>query len=344
VVLGSQAGQGTLIVLPTGQIQANGNAMQPIIFTSELEVGNRGPGDWGGLVMSGNAPVNGGTREGEGDSGQFGGNDPSFNCGSLRYVRVEYAGIRFSEQNELNGIALQGCGTQTVVDHVQVHFNQDDGIEFFGGTVNVKYVAVTYNEDDSFDWTFGWTGKAQFVVALQGGGEADHGIEADNDENNNDLMPRSNPTIYNATFFGPRGLPTQASAPGWLLRRGTAATIRNAIVQNFNGIDFNVDGATSQSFVGNMLTVGNSFFFNNGGPPNVDLNAIGNNNRTVDPRLANPRGLTPDFSPRPGSPARGAGSFQAPPNDGFFEGVNFAGGVDPNNPWIWEGWLTFSDN
>jgi len=344
IILGSQAGQGTLIVLPDGQLQASGTAMRPIVMTSELAVGDRGPGDWGGLVLSGNAPVNGSPREGEGDSGQFGGNDPAHNCGTLKYVRVEFAGIRFSEQNELNGIAFQGCGTQTVVDHVQVHFNQDDGMEFFGGTNDVKYVAITYAEDDSLDWTFGWVGRVQHFIAIQGGGEADHGIEADNDGDNPDLQPRSNPTIYNATWVGPKGLPTQAGAPGFLLRRGTQATIRNAVVINFNGADYNVDGAESQAFAGTSLTIGNSFFFNNGGAPNVALDAIGNNNSSADPRLANPRGLTPDLSPRPGSPARGAGSFEAPPNDGFFDGVNHAGGVDPNNPWIWEGWLTWSDN
>jgi hypothetical protein len=342
VILGSQAGQGTLIVLPDGQIQAPGTAMRPIVFTSELTVGDRGPGDWGGLVLSGDAPVNGSPREGEGDSGQFGGNDPSHNCGTLQYVRVEFAGIRFSEQNELNGIALQGCGTQTVIDHVQVHFNSDDGIEFFGGTNDAKYVAITFAQDDSLDWTFGWVGRLQHFVAIQGGGEADHGIEADSDGDNPDLEPRSNPTIYNATWVGPEGLPTQAGAPGFLLRRGTQVTIRNAIVQNFIGPNYDVDGAESQALAGTSLTIGNSFFFSNAGPGNIDLNTIGPGNSTANPLLANPRGLTPDVSPRPGSPARTGGTV--PPNDGFFDQVGYAGGVDPNNPWIWEGWLTFSDN
>ena len=106
IILGSQADQGTLAVLPDGTINADGDADRPIIFTSELEVGERGPGDWGGLVISGNAPVNGGERIGEGNSGNYGGDDPGDSSGVLRYVRVEFAGIRFNEQNELNGIAL----------------------------------------------------------------------------------------------------------------------------------------------------------------------------------------------------------------------------------------------
>ena len=312
-----------------------------------LEGGTRQPGDWGGLVLSGNAPVNGGSREGEGDSGSYGGNDASHDCGTLRYVRVEFAGILFSEQNELNGIALQGCGTQTEIDHVQVHYNADDGIEFFGGTNYAKYVLITAAQDDSLDWTFGWNGRIQFFVAIQGGGEADNGIEADNDGDNPNLTPRSDPTIYNATWVGAKGTGAQLNdEAGLFLRRGTAATIRNAIVVNFDDPGLIVDGPDSQALVGSELTVGHTLFFNNKGNSNVQdyLQNEATQVRFLDPRLPNPYGLTPDVAPLPGSPARGAGSSSNPPNDGFFEGVNFAGGVNPSDPWIWEGWTTFSDN
>jgi hypothetical protein len=347
MVFGDKGGQGTLIIRPEGRINANGNAMLPVIFSSAQDVGERGPGDWGGLVLSGNAPVNGGTREGEGDSGSYGGNDASHDCGTLRYVRVEFAGILFSEQNELNGIAMQGCGTQTVIDHVQVHYNADDGIEFFGGTNDAKYVLITAAQDDSLDWTFGWVGRLQFFVGIQGGGEADNGIEADNDGDNPNLLPRSNPTIYNATFVGAKGTGAQLNDEGgWLLRRGTAGTLRNAIVVNFADPGVVVDGADSMGLLGTELHVGHTFFFGNTGTSNVQdyLENQATQVRFVDPRLANPFGLTPDVSPRPGSPARGAGSSVAPPDDGFFTGVNYAGGADPNDPWIWEGWTTFADN
>ena len=85
----------------------------------------------------------------------------------LRYVRVEFAGIRFNDQDELNGIALQGVGAGTQLDHLQIHYNQDDGIEFFGGTANAKYVLITDANDDSLDWTFGWQGKLQHFVGIQ---------------------------------------------------------------------------------------------------------------------------------------------------------------------------------
>jgi hypothetical protein len=347
VVLADKGGQGTLIVLPEGRINANGNAMLPIVFTSAQDVGDRAPGDWGGLVLSGNAPVGGAPREGEGDSGSYGGDDPGHDCGTLRYVRVEFAGIRFSTENELNGIAVQGCGTQTTIDHVQVHFNSDDGLEFFGGTADAKYVLITNAEDDSLDWTFGWQGRLQFLVAIQGGSEADNGIEADNDENNANLQPRSNPTIYNATFVGAKGTGAQLNnEAGLLLRRGTGATLRNLIVTNFSDPPVVVDGADSQGLLGTELVISHAFFHDNNGTSNVQdyLQNDATQVRFVDPRLPNPFGLTPDVAPLPGSPARGAGSSANPPNDGFFDGVNFAGGVDPNDPWIWEGWTTFSDN
>ena len=140
-----------------------------------------------------------------GDTGEYGGTDPEDSSGILRYVRVEFAGIEFSPDNELNGIAFQGVGSGTVVDYVQVHFNQDDGIEFFGGTVNAKHLYCTGIRDDSFDWTDGWTGKGQFWVAQQRGDDADNGFEADNNGDDNEANPRSNPTIYNVTLVGGSG-------------------------------------------------------------------------------------------------------------------------------------------
>lgn len=347
VIFGSRADQGTLVVAPGGQIFAEGDAMRPIIFTSELPVGERGPGDWGGLVISGNAPVNGGTRVGEGASGEYGGNNPNDNSGVLSYVRVEFAGIRFNETNELNGIALQGVGSGTTIDHVQVHHNSDDGIEFFGGTANAKYVLITDARDDSFDWTFGWQGKVQHVVVIQRNQENDHGIEADNDGDNNDLTPRSNPTIYNATFVGNRPIQGSSAENGWLFRRGTWVTMRNFIVTNFDDPAVEVESDPSLGALGNQLTIRNGIFFNNGGlgtPAQVATYLQGSQGVSqADPRLPYPNdAIQPDVAPLPGSPARGG--FAAPPNDGFFDSVSWIGGVNPDDPWIDDGWTTFSDN
>lgn len=345
IILGSNGGQGTLVVRRGAQIVAPGDAMRPIIFTSEFPVGQRAAGDWGGLVVNGSAPVNVPNPDGEGDSGPYGGDNPNDSSGRLSYVRVEFAGIRFSDQNELNGIALQGVGRGTQIDHVQVHFNQDDGIEFFGGTVDAKHVLITDAEDDSLDWTFGWNGRLQHFVAVQRHASADAGIESDGNEQDPTATPLSDPTIFNATWLGNRVLPGGTSGPGVLFRRGTHVTLKNFIVQNFTGIGVRVDGADSQAAVGAGIDISHGFIFNNaGGATNIEAYLQGQPNVFfADARPAGPYDLTGDVTPL-NPQARGAGSAAAPPADGFFDNVSYIGGVNPNDPWVWEGWTTWSDN
>jgi len=345
VILGSKGGQGTLVVRQGARITAVGDETRPIIFTSELPVGQRAPGDWGGLVINGSAPVNIANPTGEGDSGPYGGDDANSDSGALSYVRVEFAGIRFSDQNELNGIAIQGVGKGTQLDHLQVHFNQDDGIEFFGGTADAKYVLVTDAEDDSLDWTFGWNGRLQHFVAVQRHGPADSGIEADGQEQNPGAQPFSDPTIFNATWVGADPLPGVSTGRGILLRRGTHATIKNFIVTNFTNLGIEINGAESEAQVGTGIDISHGFIFANAaGASDVQTYLQGQPNVLFsDPRLVDPYGLSADVTPL--SPqARGAGSAAAPPADGFFDNVNYVGGVDPNDPWIFDGWTTFSDN
>jgi len=325
---------GTLIIRSGSRIVADGDPMRPIVMTSDQVVGERQAGDWGGLVVNGDAPTNQQNPMGEGDSGVYGGENPNNDAGILRYVRVEFAGNRFSDQNELNGIALQGAGRGTVVEHVQVHFNQDDGIEFFGGTVDAKWVLLTGIQDDSFDWTFGWQGRVQFLVVVQQGQEADKGIEADNFEDDFNALPRSGPTLSHCTFVKKPEV-TQID-PAWQFRRGTDVTIQNCIVTGANSPDAVV--LVDPDEPPNNVVVNNSFFFGNAGPnPPGGLG----NNFFNDPNLADPFALVPDISPLPGSPAR-SGSVNI--NDPFFMNVSFVGGVDPADPWIYEGWTTFSDN
>ena len=262
-VYGEQATNGTLIIARGSKIMAEGTASAPIVMSSDAAIGSRARGQWGGLIVNGSAPTNQGITFGEGDTGAFGGNNPADSSGVLRYVRVEYAGIEFSPDNELNGIAFQGVGSGTVVDHVQVHMNQDDGVEMFGGTVNLKYVMVTGARDDSFDWTDGWTGKAQFLVVQQYGDDADNGFEVDNSSKDNEATPRSDATIYNATLVGDPAGPE--SDNGMLIREGAAGTFANFIVTGFNkvGLDINNEATHAQADSG-KLVVKNSIFFENG--------------------------------------------------------------------------------
>ncbi len=178
-IIGETATRGSLVIERGAQIIANGTAAAPIVMTSDQPVGRRFRGDWGGLIINGNAPLNlpGGQAIGEGATGIYGGTNPTDNSGVLRYVRVEFAGIEFSPDNELNGIAFQGVGSGTTVENIQIHYNKDDGIEMFGGTVNIKRVLLTNIGDDSIDWTWGWTGKLQFAIAQQRGDDTDQGID-----------------------------------------------------------------------------------------------------------------------------------------------------------------------
>ncbi len=345
-VYGEQASNGTLIIAQGSKIMAEGTASAPIVMSSDAAIGSRARGQWGGLIVNGSAPTNQGITFGEGDTGAFGGNNPADSSGVLRYVRVEYAGIEFSPDNELNGIAFQGVGSGTVVDHVQVHMNQDDGVEMFGGTVNLKYVMVTGARDDSFDWTDGWTGKGQFWVAQQYGDDADNGFEVDNSSKDNEATPRSAATIYNATLVGDPAGPE--SDNGMLIREGAAGTFANFIVTGFNkvGLDINNEATHVQADSG-KLVVKNSIFFENkkgnfgdekddDGFDEADF-AASHGNKETDPGLVDPfNKATPNFTPSAGAKAV---TPATPPSDGFFEQVDFVGGVSPSNNWT-TGWTT----
>ena len=263
---------GTTIIAPTaggglaylvidrgGQLHANGSREKPVVFTYEDEdlADEFTRGEWGGLVLNGSAPINvgGGVAEGEGASGNYGGENPDDSSGVLTFMQVKYAGQNYTEEDELNGIAFQGTGSGTLVDYVQVHNNSDDGIEFFGGTTNARHILLSGNEDDALDWTQGWRGKLQFV-AIRQGSDSEHCIEADSNSDNNDAMPRANPVISNITCAGP----SDSNKNGFKLREGTSARISNAVIGNFGTgycIDID-DNATFDSAGGSIANLNGS--------------------------------------------------------------------------------------
>ena len=348
-IFGDQATTGTLVVDRGGQLVAQGDANSPIVFTSSAAVGSRARGQWGGIILNGYAPLNipGGEKVGEGGTGNFGGNDPNDSSGILRYVRVEFAGIEFSPDNELNGIAFQGTGAGTTCDHLQVHFNLDDGFEWFGGTIRCKYLVSSAAGDDSFDWTDGWTGRGQFWIAQQRGDDADNGFEADNLDSDVDAQPRSNPRIYNVTLIGdPDTNEGTQSDVGMVLRRGTGGEFRNFIVQGFKEIGVEVLDR-SQALVGGQLTMANSIVTGNGqgsfqGEGGRWLNDPTNSG--ANPEIADPYNLSaPNFMPSSSGSARnGSVPVASPPNDGFFESADFIGAMGDSD-WT-QGWTDFSQN
>lgn len=350
IIYGNPATRGTLVIARGSRIIADGTAAQPIVFTSPRTPGARRAGDWGGLALNGYAPVNGCggvcEREGEGGSGLYGGDDPDDDSGILRYVRIEFAGALYNIQDELNGLALQGVGRGTTVDYVQLHVAADDGIEFFGGTVDVRHVLVTGANDDSFDWTGGWSGRAQYVVIQQHEGSGDRGIEADNhsDDTLYDSTPRSDPMIANLTAIGQEG-----SGTGFNFRRGTGVTLVDSIVTGFSTcVDIDDDATWAYAYSGGLPTEVVSGTW-------LDCDAIGSSsswstfvgksqvtvtmddllmtdsvgNVADDPLLEDPLDTTnPDFAPQAAS---GVLSGAVGIDDPFFEVVGFAGAIGPDD-------------
>jgi len=357
-VIGEAGSVGTLIVRRGGILNALGTRDQPIVFTSDQPVGSRARGDWGGIIINGRAPVNipGGEGVGEADTGVYGGDNPNDNSGSMRYVRVEFAGTEFSPDNELNGIAFQAVGRGGSYDFIQIHMNKDDGLEWFGGTADLKHAVVTNAADDSTDWTFGWSGRLQYVVVSQRGDDADAGIEADNNEFNNELLPRSNPTIFNVTYCGdPDRNEGAESQRGMLLRRGTAGTIRNFIVQGFKNVGLEVNGTSTLAQAAQRnLQVSNGVIFNTGaggttyGP--ASTLALFTTGTFPEVRLGQNPGIgdchnhaNPIWQPPSATSLAGGQLAPAlPPNDGFFEVTSFVGGVPPAPADDWtRGWTSF---
>ena len=358
-VIGESGSVGTLVVLKGGRLNAIGTRTAPIVFTSDQPVGSRSRGDWGGLIINGRAPINieGGEGQGEADTGIYGGNLPNDSSGSLRYVRVEFAGVEFSPDNELNGIAFQGVGRGGSYEYIQVHMNRDDALEWFGGTADIKYAVASNAADDSFDWTFGWSGRAQFIAITQRGDDADNGIEADNNEFNNNLLPRSNPRIYNITLCGDPDRNEGGEGPRAAnFRRGTAFTVRNFLITGFKSVGFQisdtatsaqVDNGTSQMGAGvawgmpTNMHASVATHITSGRFPSVRTTAT---DAEVGISAANcSLHDNPNF--QPSGVATLAGGQIAPiqpPNDGFFEAVTFIGAVPPAPADNWmSGWTSF---
>jgi hypothetical protein len=357
-----------LTITKDAKINAVGTADKPIVFTSNKTPA--APGDWGGVVLLGKAGINvtGGTNPIEGFATSFGdrivyggGATPNdaHDCGKLKYARIEYAGFLLAPGNELNGLTMGGCGSATQIDFVQSHLGQDDGVEIFGGTVNISHILITQPDDDGLDWDLGWTGKAQFVIVQQKPGRGDKGFEADNHPSAFDNLPRSAPEIWNATLIGGDGPPADKKQGGMHLRRGTAGKINNAIVAFFNQFGADIDGAQSVAQFGTALAIKNTYFVKStqaglavwptgfdvtGGVENDagfdELAQIGGdatNKLDVDPMLGDAKNIAaPNLKPAAGSPVlTGCGT----PPAGLDQTATFCGAIGATD-WT-AGWTAF---
>ena len=252
-----------LAIQRDASISAVGAADAVILMTSSKDGLGSGTGadggDWGGIVLNGNASINvGNAAEGEGGTGPYGGDDDADDSGTLKYVILKHAGRLIGVDNELNGFSFNGCGSGTEASYLQSYNGEDDGFEWFGGTASLMYAISTGSKDDSFDWTHGWRGNAQFLVVEQFDNRGDRGFEADNLEADFTATPYSNPTISNVTLVGTAG--NGEGTIGMRLRHGTKGQIHNALVTGFKGYGIRADDdvTTGANVADGSLKVTNS--------------------------------------------------------------------------------------
>ncbi len=363
---GTGAEASALIIADGARIIANGTPENPIIFTAladdvtrtdEIEITARGL--WGGLIILGNAPINhansrtlieGLPSNDTETRGTYGGDDPEHDAGELSYVSIRHGGSNIGADNEINGLTMGGVGRGTTIHHIEVWGNDDDGFEWFGGTVNTSYLASIYNQDDAFDWDFGYRGENQFWFAHQ---EPDftnsgRGMELDGAHSGNlDAEVFSRPTIFNMTLIG-QGLDGEVSENAAIfMTEGSGGYFHNSIVSTFpTGIMLNTKGSagatTTDRLANGDLIFSNNIFYNISdytelsavaeGTASLETHLSVNNNVFADPQLDG-------FLPTSGGAAFTTSGLEVPATsvNGFtYEAVDFLGAFGEDN-WL-EGW------
>lgn len=273
VIKGAFAGSnvGALVITRGSKIMAQGTAAEPIVFTSASP--NPQSGDWGGIVILGKAPINsafggtsgliqveGGIDNANGD-GLAGSGDAvapapvaNDNSGVLQYVRIEYAGYAFQPDKEINSLTMAGVGSGTTIDHIQVAYAKDDAYEWFGGTVNAKFLVAYKTQDDDFDTDNGFSGKIQFGLVLRDSLIADistsEAFESDNNPTGTTATPKTTAIFSNITAIGPRATATSVGSSyfrgGAHIRRNTGISIFNSIIMGWpRGVEIDATTGTS---------------------------------------------------------------------------------------------------
>lgn len=358
-----------LIMLPGSKIFAEGDSCNPIVFTSGKPVGERNNGDWGGVIICGNAPINepAGFAEYEGLSGvRYGGTDPDDNSGVFKYVRIEFAGVPIVTNQEINGLTMAGVGRGTEINHVQVSFSGDDSFEWFGGSVNCSHLVAYAGLDEDFDVDLGYTGNVQFGVALRDPGRsttASFGCETHNHPSGSSFEPYTTSTFSNISFIGPRD-PNGTAQISEGLKAGLDIQLKSR--QNlFNSVIVGwpiglrlTSGTTIDDYVEDEIArlrnlsiagykAGTPFDTNQGdiedfapaaGIAEWMLSAGFNNDTLPDAaslQLNAPFNRTaPDFRPQVTSPLVGSADFtDAYLQNSFFTPVNYRGAFGPNSSW-----------
>ena len=278
-IISDVAEKGALCIERGAQIIAEGTATKPIIFTSGKAVGERSPGDWGGIIILGKAKTNRSSEPTiEGGIGRaFGGTNDADNSGVLKYVRIEYAGITAMPNSEINALTLGGVGSGTIIENVQTVYANDDAFEFFGGTVNAKNLYAYATADDDFDFDFGYTGTITNGIAKRDpqfvdSGDAGNGVECDNDGTGSSAQPVTHPKLLNMILVGPNVSTALSNHNlGLRFRRATQFTMKNSVVWGWMKGGLSLESNETAQFVKDGIS---AFEGNSVGTFNPTLNFI----------------------------------------------------------------------
>jgi hypothetical protein len=263
-----------LIVTSGSKININGTADQPVVFTSAAQ--SKAPGDWIGIIVLGKASTNGvgGKMNVSGfpvnPDTEFGGTADDDNSGSIKYLRLEYAGgLNPAMEPEwaldmASGLSLNGVGSGTVLENVMVKYSNDDAFQFVGGTVNGKYLVAYNNGDDNFDFDRGYRGKLQFLISYRTVPSTvairANGMESLNDAAASDAMPYTRPVISNMTIIGPSAdQPETDQSQGIYIRRNTRFNVQNSIIAGYSDGGLMLCPKTKPILVNNL---GSEFKYN----------------------------------------------------------------------------------
>lgn len=383
VIKGDFVSKGALIIERDAKLIADGTADHPIVFTSQKAIGQRTYGDWGGVILCGRASTNwagsvaNGTTDGEGiveggvGSVYGGGLTPNDNdsSGVMRYVRIEYPGVAFQPNSEINGLTMCAVGRKTIIDYVQVSYSGDDSFEWFGGTVNCKHLIAYRGWDDDFDTDYGFRGKVQFAVALRDPNIADqsgsNGFESDNDATGSARAPRTRPIFSNVSVFGPYCFNSNINSlykRALHIRRDSECSTFNSVFAGYPTGLLLENTATHANATGDTLRFRNSYLVqmddtlatttaanpnNTSGSFNINpwFATAGYNNTTLNltsQLMINNLNLnTPELTLAAGSPLLSGASFSnSYVADPFFTPTSYVGAFDGSNDWTdcWAEW------
>jgi hypothetical protein len=362
VIKGDKATKGVIIIQPGGKLVAVGTAAEPIVFTSSQNIGERDRGDWGGIVWLGNAYVNQATKpaiEGISPTQNYGTVDAAQadanvglnteDNGKLKYVRIEYAGIELTPNNETNSLTMGALGSATEIDYVQTSYGGDDAFEWFGGTVNAKHLVSLSTWDDDFDTDFGWRGNVQWGVVVRNPFFADQSgstaFESDSQGNANAIgtvctdanqAGCTRGVFSNITVLGPRDFnngtgsnsnATRAISANYTramhIRRRSSISIYNTFISGFGaatnlqGLQMDDVGTIANFTAGSGVLKNNVLLF-----PDATVDAQYGSNVagaatttvkgfwTSGNTVEQPTGAAP-WSPNPGTPANSINPYTA---------------------------------